>query len=75
MIIIMWIVFSFIVGAIGSNKSVGFIGGFFLSLLLSPLIGLIIVLVSSDSDSKKLEELRRDERLRKQVQNENKQWK
>lgn len=41
-----WLVFSGIVGAIGSSRNIGFAGGFFLSLLLSPLIGLIIVLLS-----------------------------
>ncbi|MDT0646327.1 SHOCT domain-containing protein [Zunongwangia sp. F260] len=51
-IIILWIIFSFLIGAIASNKKVGFWGGTFLSLLLSPLIGLIIALVSSEKSTK-----------------------
>jgi hypothetical protein len=47
-IFIGWIVFSLIIGAIGSNKTIGFGASFFLSLLLSPVIGLIVVLVSKD---------------------------
>jgi phosphate/sulfate permease len=45
-----WIIFSLIVGAIGSNRKIGFWGAFFLSLILSPVIGLIIALVSKDKD-------------------------
>ena len=47
-IFIGWIIFSFIIGFIGKERKVGFAGAFFLSLLLSPLIGLIITLVSKD---------------------------
>ena len=45
-----WIIFSLVVGAIGSNRKIGFWGAFFLSLILSPVIGLIIALVSKDKD-------------------------
>ena len=45
-----WIIFSIVVGAIGSNRKIGFFGAFLLSLLLSPVIGLIITLVSKDKD-------------------------
>src|SRR5690606_38432386 len=41
-----WIVFAIIVGAIGSNRNIGFGLAFFLSLILSPIIGLIITLFS-----------------------------
>jgi len=49
-ILFAWIIFSVIVGAIGSNRQIGFFGAFFLSLILSPVIGLIITLVSKDKD-------------------------
>jgi tetratricopeptide (TPR) repeat protein len=52
-IFIMWIVLSIVLGAIGSNRKIGFAGAFFASLLLSPLIGLIITLTSSKRDFKK----------------------
>lgn len=61
MIIILWLIFSFIVAAIGESRSIGFWGALFLSILLSPLIGLIVVLCSErNSDiahKRKMEEL------------------
>ena len=39
-----WIFFSLVVGAIGADRTIGFWGSFFISLLLSPVIGFIIVL-------------------------------
>lgn len=46
-----WLILSFVVGFIGFSRKIGFGGAFFASLLLSPLIGLIITLVSkSDAD-------------------------
>lgn len=47
-VIIIWIVLCFVIASIGSKKNIGYWGTFFLSLLLSPLIGLIIALASSD---------------------------
>ena len=55
-IIIMWIIFSIIVGAIGSSRNIGFAGAFFLSLLLSPVIGLIITLISKNKEDEKYKE-------------------
>ena len=46
MVYFFWIVFSFIVGFLGSGRKVGFFGALVLSLLLSPLIGLIITMMS-----------------------------
>lgn len=46
MIFFMWIVFSFVAGALGASRTTGFWGALFLSLILSPLIGFIIVLAS-----------------------------
>jgi hypothetical protein len=43
-----WIVFSLVVGFVGSSRNIGFWGAFFLSILLSPLIGLIIALTSKN---------------------------
>ncbi len=37
-----WIVFCFVAGAVGNNRKIGFAGAFFLSLFLSPLLGLFI---------------------------------
>lgn len=45
-----WVIFSIIVGALGSGRTIGFFGAFFLSLLLSPVIGLIITLFSKNKE-------------------------
>jgi len=50
-----WIIFSLAVGAIGVNRNIGFAGAFFLSLFLSPVIGLIFTLVSKSDDQVKFE--------------------
>lgn len=42
-----WIIFSFVAGAVGSGRKIGFWGAFLLSIILSPLIGLIIAFASS----------------------------
>ena len=51
-----WIIFSIIVGALGSGRKIGFAGAFFLSLILSPVIGLIITLFSKDKEDEKYKE-------------------
>ena len=50
-IFIFWIIFSLIVGFIGSGRKISFWGAFLCSLLLSPLLGLIIALVSKSNES------------------------
>lgn len=52
-ILLGWIIFSFVIGLIGNGRKIGFGGAFFLSLLLSPLIGLIATLFSKDKDAEK----------------------
>jgi len=44
-IVIFWLFFSIIAGVIASGKARSFFGFFFLSVLLSPLIGIITALV------------------------------
>lgn len=51
MIIVLWILFTFIVAIIGGNRRIGFWPAFLLSALLSPLIGLIITLLSPSTES------------------------
>jgi hypothetical protein len=41
-----WILFSILIGLLGQNRKIGFLGAFLFSLLLSPIIGLIITLFS-----------------------------
>lgn len=51
-VVVIWIGLCFIVALVGKDKNIGYWGVFFLSLILSPLIGLIIGLVSSTATSK-----------------------
>jgi len=46
MIIILWLLFAVLVGALGSTRKIGFGMALLWAVLLSPIIGLIIVLVS-----------------------------
>ena len=58
MIFIFWILASILVGFIGSGRKIGYWGTFLLSLLLSPIIGLIFALAS-----KRLADIEREEKL------------
>tara|TARA_B100000787_G_scaffold166678_1_gene152265 strand:+ start:547 stop:1323 length:777 start_codon:yes stop_codon:yes gene_type:complete len=51
-----WLVLSFVIGFLGSSRKIGFGGAFFASLLLSPIIGLIITLVSKSNDDEEYKE-------------------
>lgn len=46
--VILWIGLCFLVAKIGANRNIGYWGAFFLSLLLSPLIGIIFVFLSDE---------------------------
>ena len=54
-ILFTWIIASFVVGIIGSNRNIGFWSSFFISVILSPLIGLIFVLTSKSKDSNEVQ--------------------
>ena len=54
-IAILWIVLCFVAGAIAAKKGRSGVGFFFLSVFLSPLIGIIIALVAA-SNTEKIEE-------------------
>ncbi len=54
LLLVFWIVISVFVGLVGRSKTIGFWGTFILSLLLSPLVGLIIALVSSEKKGPKV---------------------
>lgn len=47
-----WIVFSILVGILGKDRNCGFFLAFILSLILSPIIGVIITLLSKRKKSK-----------------------
>ena len=56
--VLFWFLLSIFVGAYASSKkvSLGFFGGLFVSLLFSPLIGFIAVLLTKPSEEKILKE-------------------
>jgi hypothetical protein len=53
MFIFGWLLLAVLVGVFGSDRQIGFWGAFLLSLILSPLIGLIIVLFSAKEEPAK----------------------
>lgn len=50
-LVLLWLVLCVVVGFLGNSRTIGFGGAFFLSLILSPLLGLIFVLVSKDKQT------------------------
>jgi hypothetical protein len=44
--VILWIVLSIVIGIGGKRREIGGIRAFFISLVLSPLVGLVVILVS-----------------------------
>ncbi len=45
-IIILWVALSLIVAVIGKSRKIGFWVAFFLSIILTPVIGLVLALTS-----------------------------
>lgn len=56
MLALIWIFVSLIVGALSTEKTIGFWGGFLASLFFSPIIGIIIALASRSRVAAKMEE-------------------
>lgn len=54
--LIIWLFFAIVVGFIATDKAMGFWGGFLWSVLLSPLVGIIIVLLSKSKKQKIVED-------------------
>jgi Short C-terminal domain len=55
-IFLLWIIFSVVIGYVGSKRKIGFFSAFLVSLLLSPIIGLLVTLVSKDIENEKQKE-------------------
>jgi hypothetical protein len=51
-----WIVLSIVIGVVGAGKEIGGIASFFISILLSPLIGFIVILVSKNKETASFEQ-------------------
>ena len=50
--VLLWIFLSVIVGILGNRRSIGFIGAFLISLIISPIIGFIITLMFENKEEK-----------------------
>lgn len=64
-IYIAWIMLSLLAGSLGRNRSIEFSGAFTLSLILSPLVGLVVVLMSQEISDKASRALVSGEKLLK----------
>jgi len=51
-IVVMWIIFSIVVGFLGNDRKIGFTGALLLALFLSPLVGAVVALSSQRIDPK-----------------------
>jgi tetratricopeptide (TPR) repeat protein len=49
---IAWLMLSLLVGSLGRNRSIEFSGAVAISLLLSPLVGLVVVLLAAEASDK-----------------------
>ena len=54
--IIIWLIFSIIIGIMGSNRRIGFARSFIFSILFSPIIGLIFTLTSKSLEAERDEQ-------------------
>ncbi|CAA6801252.1 MAG: Unknown protein [uncultured Sulfurovum sp.] len=50
--IIIYLLISYLVGLLGKNRKFGFYGYFFISIFITPLVGLLLVLASDSKDKK-----------------------
>lgn len=53
-----WIFFALLVGFVGKDRNIGFGWAFFWALILSPLIGIIIALLSDKKNNARIEEVK-----------------
>jgi len=67
-IFLFWIGFALIVGLIGKDRKIGFGMAFLWSIILSPLIGLIIVLVSGNKKPKSVAKYRQFNEIAKKAE-------
>lgn len=69
-ILIGWIVFTVFVGIMASNYGRSVIGWTLLSLVLSPLIAFIGLLIAGKSDKIQMEAIRKEEEMRIKIRSE-----
>lgn len=49
-VVVLYIILCTIVGLIGRNKTIGFWGFFFFSMVLTPLVGFAVLAIARDKD-------------------------
>jgi len=64
---IIWVVLSLVIGGWGADKSIGWGGGFFISLFFSPVIGVIACAVSEPNKKLREKRIREEEQIRAQA--------
>jgi len=50
--VLFWIGCAWLIGLLGRNKRYGFLGNFLVSLVFSPVVGVIVLLASDDRKEK-----------------------
>jgi len=68
-----WIILSFLVASLGTSKTIGGTGAFFISLIFSPVIGLLFVIASSSKGEVKEYSPKINELTKNAIKADNKQ--
>lgn len=71
--IIVWVLLAWLAGSIAEKKGRNFFVVFLVSLLLSPIIGLIVALVLSESEKHRIARIEEEERIRAEYKAKNNQ--
>lgn len=71
--IIVWVLLAWLAGSIAEKKGRNFFVVFLIALLLSPIIGLIVSLVLSESDKHRIARIEEEERIRAEYKAKNNQ--
>ena len=71
-LIIIWIIVSLLIGGAGMDRQIGFWGAFLMSVLLTPIIGLLFVLSSPRNSVIEIEKLQKEKLLKEKLNEESK---
>ena len=72
---LIYLVFCLLLGFFGINKTMGFWGTFFFSILFTPIIGFIVILVSGKKNDNRKKELSDDKSSKKEKRSKKKESK
>lgn len=71
--IIVWVLLAWLAGSIAEKKGRNFFVVFLIAFLLSPIIGLIVAMVLSESDKHRIARIEEEERIRAELRDKNTQ--